>query len=110
MNGALTLGENIADLGGLKLGYAAFTRSSKGAAPSAKPERLTPEQTFFVGYAQAWCGKYRPELLRVVTASNPHSPPVWRVNGPVSNLKSFQAAFACKAGDKMVAAHPCEVW
>ena len=110
VNGALTLGENIADLGGLKLGYAAFTRSSKGAAPSAKPERLTPEQTFFVGYAQAWCGKYRPELLRVVTASNPHSPPVWRVNGPVSNLKSFQEAFACKAGDKMVAAHPCEVW
>jgi endothelin-converting enzyme/putative endopeptidase len=104
------LGENVADLGGLKLGYAAFERYLKDHPAAVQGERLTPKQAFFVGYAQAWCAKVRPEqeLQRVTT--DPHAPPYWRVNGPMSNLKAFQETFQCKAGDKMVSAHPCEVW
>ena len=79
---------------------------------SAAPSRFTPEQQFFLGHAQAWCTNIRPELARQLVTVDPHAPPKYRVNGPLSNLPQFQQAFGCKAGDRMVAApqNRCEVW
>jgi endothelin-converting enzyme/putative endopeptidase len=112
VNGELTLGENTADLGGLKLAFAALQewQKSKPAAPSATG--LTPAQQFFLGYGQSWCSKFRVEAARVRAATDPHSPPFLRVNNPLSNLPAFAEAFGCHEGDKMVrpAAARCEVW
>ena len=82
-----TLGENIGDLGGLRLAFAAFRRA-EAARPATPPglAGFTPEQQFFVSYAQAWCSNYRPEALRLLVQTNSHSPPQFRVNGPLSNL------------------------
>jgi putative endopeptidase len=114
IKGKLTLGENIADLGGLKLSYAALERDQASApsVPTAAQGAFTPSQQFFVGFAQAWCANYRPEALRLLVATNPHSPPKYRVNGPLSNLPEFAAAFQCKEGSPMVrpAAVRCEIW
>jgi putative endopeptidase len=111
IKGKLTLGENIADLGGVKLAHAAFARAGK--EPST-PEiaGLSAEQQFFVGFAQSWCANYRPEALRLLVATNPHSPPRFRVNGPLSNLAEFGRAFQCKEGAAMIRgpAERCEVW
>jgi endothelin-converting enzyme/putative endopeptidase len=108
LNGKLTEGENLADVGGLKLAHAAWV-SARGGAPR-KMGKFTDEQLFFIGNAQAWCDKRRPELARVRAATDPHSPPEFRINGPMSNLPDFAAAFSCKAGDKMVRAAQCSVW
>ncbi len=111
LNGALTLGENIADLGGIKMAYGAMTDwySKKGGDDGYRYDR--PQQ-FFLGMAQAWCTKYREEnaLLRVKT--DPHSPPNWRVNGPMGNLDAFSKAFQCTEQSKMVrkGAERCVVW
>lgn len=107
VNGKLTLGENIADLGGVKLAYAAM--ESKKDAPKASSE-FSPEQQFFLGFAQGWCGKLRDETLRVQVATNPHAPQHLRVNNPLSNLPEFAQAFSCKPGSKMVRKDRCEVW
>jgi putative endopeptidase len=107
VNGKLTLGENIADLGGLKLAYAAYKSAHKDAQSI---NGFTPDQQFFLGYAQAWCHNARPQYRAMLTKVDPHSPPMWRVNGPVSNLPEFAAAFQCKTGSKMVKADRCEVW
>jgi endothelin-converting enzyme/putative endopeptidase len=113
VNGKLTLGENIADLGGLKLSYTAFkaTLAAKGG-PKDATGRFTPEQQFFLGYAQAWCGNMRNEMMRLLVTTNAHAPPRFRVVGPLSNLPEFAQAFACKEGSAMVrpAAKRCEVW
>jgi len=110
IKGKLTLGENIADLGGVKLSYAAFQRGEQ-AKPATPPlGGFTPEQQFFVGYAQAWCSNYRPEALRLLLATNPHSPPKYRVLGPLSNTPAFAAAFQCKEGSAMVRPQRCEIW
>jgi endothelin-converting enzyme/putative endopeptidase len=111
IKGKLTLGENIADLGGLKLSFAALQRAVS-AAPIAASGGFTPAQQFFVGFAQAWCANYRPEALRLLVATNPHSPPKYRVNGPLSNLPEFAGAFQCKEGSAMVRppAKRCEIW
>ena len=109
INGKLTTGENIADLGGIKLAYRAFQALHKGAG--GKPAKgYTDEQLFFLGTAQAWCGKRRPELERQRLITDPHSSPKFRVNGPLSNLPEFAAAFQCKPGSKMVRADACVVW
>ena len=108
VNGKLTLGENIADLGGLKLAYKAMKTKNANATP-AKGE-LTAEQEYFVGFAQGWCGKLRDEALRHQVATNPHSPPSFRVNGPISNTPEFAQAFGCKPDAKMVRKDRCEVW
>jgi len=110
IKGKLTLGENIADLGGVKLSFAALERSDAAAPSSAG--RFNREQQFFVGFAQAWCANYRPEALRLLVATNPHSPPKFRVNGPLSNVAAFARAFQCKEGSPMVrsAKDRCEVW
>ena len=111
VNGALTLGENVADLGGLKLAFAAMQAYAKMHPDrAAAPSRFTPEQQFFLGHAQAWCTGIRPQESRRLATIDPHAPAKDRVNGPLSNLPQFQQAFACKAGDKMVAQNRCEVW
>lgn len=109
VNGKLTLGENIADLGGVKLSYRAM-KAQLAAKPTPKAGGRTPEQEFFLGFAQGWCGKLRDEALRHLVATNPHSPPNLRVNGPLSNLPEFAEAFSCKPDAKMVKKDRCEVW
>jgi putative endopeptidase len=113
LNGKLTLGENIADLGGLKLAHAAMQAArEKSGGPGPSVAGFTPEQQFFLGYAQAWCSKYRDEELRRRAVIDPHSPAKQRVNGPLSNLPSFASAFQCAEGRPMVrpAGKRCEVW
>jgi predicted metalloendopeptidase len=110
VNGKLTLGENIADLGGLRLALAAYRASRQGQLPEAPVHGFAPEQQFFLAAAQVWCAKYRPQAMRLLVQTNPHSPPQWRVNGPLSNLPEFAEAFQCRAGDPMVRAERCEVW
>ncbi|MFO0663758.1 MAG: M13 family metallopeptidase [Polyangiaceae bacterium] len=117
VNGKLTLGENIADLGGVKLSLLALRSKQQGAAaalpvkaPAASSKATSPEQRFFLGFAQGWCSKYRDETMRLLIATNPHAPPQLRVNGPLSNLPEFAAAFSCKSGHKMVRTNRCEVW
>jgi endothelin-converting enzyme/putative endopeptidase len=108
VNGKLTLGENIADLGGLKLAYKAM--KAKNATANAGKGDFTPEQEYFLGFAQGWCGKLRDEALRHLVATNPHSPPNLRVNGPLSNVPEFAQAFSCKPDAKMVRKDRCDVW
>jgi putative endopeptidase len=109
VNGVLTLGENIADLGGVKLAFAALA-AHRAARPEPQMGSVTPEQRFFLGFAQGWCGAYRPEALRHMIATNHHSPPEFRVNGPLSNLPEFHKAFSCGDSAKMVKRDRCEVW
>ncbi len=101
VNGKLTLGENIADLGGLTIAYAALEKALAGQ-PRPKIDGFTPEQRFFLSWAQVWRQRARPEYLRSMVNTNPHSPGVWRVNGPLSNMAEFAQAFGCKPGDAMV--------
>jgi endothelin-converting enzyme/putative endopeptidase len=109
VNGKLTLGENIADLGGVKLAFAAY-RAAAGRAPAVGG--FAPDQQFFLGEAQVWCSATRPEQSRLWAAIDPHAPPEHRVNGPLSNLPEFAAAFECPAGSRMVRPpeQRCEVW
>jgi endothelin-converting enzyme/putative endopeptidase len=112
VKGKLTLGENIADLGGVKLAFASFERAEKEHPSTPTLDGFTREQQFFIGFAQSWCANYRPEALRLLVATNPHSPPKFRVNGPVSNLAEFANAFQCTEASSMVrgSGRRCEVW
>jgi endothelin-converting enzyme/putative endopeptidase len=110
LNGGLTLGENTADLGGLKLAFMALQAYVQAHPGQVAPARYTLEQQFFLGYGQAWCGKARAQEARRRAQVDPHSSPEWRVNGPLSNLVSFQKAFGCKDGQPMVRSPRCEVW
>jgi endothelin-converting enzyme/putative endopeptidase len=109
VNGKLTLGENIADLGGIKLAHRAYVESRKGAA-AAPASGYSDDQLFFLGVAQGWCGKRRDANARQRALTDPHSPPQYRVNGPLSNLPEFAAAFQCKPASKMVRKDGCAVW
>ena len=104
LNGHLTLGENIADIGGLKLALAAL-RQKHGGQLDAKTE-----QDFFVAFAQGWCTNQRPESARLQAQTNPHSTSQWRVNGPVSDNPDFAKAFSCQAGAPMAPQNRCTVW
>jgi endothelin-converting enzyme/putative endopeptidase len=109
INGKLTLGEDVADLGGLILAWKAWKDDTKGE--ELKPiDDLTPDQRFFVGYGQSWCGESRDETKRLRATVDPHSPEKYRTNGVVSNMPEFQEAFHCKAGSPMVNANRCRVW
>jgi len=109
INGKLTLGEDTADLGGLILAYMAWQEDTKGQ--KLEPvEGLTPEQRFFIGYGQSWCGQTRDETKRMRATVDPHSPQKYRTNGVVSNMPEFQEAFHCKAGAPMVNQNRCRVW
>jgi len=112
VNGGLTLGENVADLGGLKISHAALRAWVAEHPEALAGSRYNADQQFFLGYAQSWCSMYRPEMARMRVATDPHSPPYWRVNGPLSNLPAFHEAFGCREGDKMFrpAAERCEIW
>jgi putative endopeptidase len=101
INGTLTQGENIADLGGLKVAYAALERSLQGK-PRQAADGFTPEQQFFLAWARIWAENRRPAYARMVVLIDSHSPGKWRVNGPMSNMPEFAAAFHCQAGNPMV--------
>jgi endothelin-converting enzyme/putative endopeptidase len=109
INGKLTLGEDVADLGGLLLAYMAWKDDTKGQKLDPI-DSLTPEQRFFVGYGQSWCGHVRDESKRLRATVDPHSPEKYRTNGVVSNMPQFQEAFHCKTGQPMVNANRCRVW
>jgi len=101
VNGNLTLGENIADLGGLNIAYDAFQKAVAGK-PDPMTDGMTRDQRFFLGFASAWREKYTPELTKLIIASDPHSPDGVRANGTPSNVDAFAKAFGCKDGDAMV--------
>jgi putative endopeptidase len=109
INGKLTLGEDVADLGGLLLAYSAWREETKNE--KLEPiDGLTPEQRFFVGYGQSWCGHVRDEAKRMRATIDPHSPEKYRTNGVVSNMPQFEEAFHCKTGSPMVNENRCRVW
>jgi putative endopeptidase len=112
LNGQLTLGENIADLGGVKLAFFAYRSLRAGAGEVWVADGLSEDQMFFVAAGQAWCTKRREEDERRRLTVDPHSMPKYRVNGSLSNLPEFHQAFKCKAGQKMVPApeQMCKVW
>jgi endothelin-converting enzyme/putative endopeptidase len=111
INGPLTSGEDIADLGGELLAWMAWQGQTK-ARKLAEQDGLTPEQRFFVGFAQWACSNQTPEQLRLNAVTNPHSPPRYRINGVVSNMPQFVEAFQCKAGKALVRPEKelCKVW
>jgi predicted metalloendopeptidase len=98
--GERTQGENIADLGGLKIAFAALEKDLEGK-PRDKIDGFTPEQRFFLSFASVWRGSIRPEALRLRVKTDPHSPGEFRVNGPLSNLDEFAAAFDVPEGAPM---------
>jgi predicted metalloendopeptidase len=100
VDGQLTLGENIGDLGGLSIAFKAY-RISLGGKPSTTIDGLTGEQRVFMGWTQAWREKYRDEYLRVIVTSNEHAPSLYRGSNPLTNIDAFDDAFGVKPGDKM---------
>lgn len=108
LNGRLTLGENTADNGGVRVALMALTESLKGRKD--KVDGFTPEQRFFLGFGQVFCENVAPEQLRMRALTDPHSPGRFRVNGTVQNMPEFQKAFSCKRGQPMVSANACRVW
>jgi putative endopeptidase len=113
INGKLTLGENTADNGGIRLAYLAFLADAqrKGIDLNAKDKYgYTPIQEFFIAYGQNWCGEERPEMLRLQVQTNPHSPQEFRVNGVVQNMPEMGKAFGCKPGEPMMPVNSCRVW
>jgi endothelin-converting enzyme/putative endopeptidase len=109
VNGKLTLGENTADNGGVRLALAAYLATA-AARPNQTLDGFTPEQRFFIGYAQVWCENARPEAVRLRVQTNPHSPGRFRTNGVLSNTPEFAKAFSCKPDAPMVRANACRVW
>ena len=102
VNGKLTLGENLADYGGLLTAYDAMERALNRTGKRKIIDGYTPEQRFFIAYAQTWREHTRPQSLLARAATDPHAPAEWRTNGPVSNMTAFAQAFDCKPGDPMV--------
>ena len=110
MNGNLTLGENIADLGGLTVAYDALQKSMEDGSRQKEIDGLTPEQRFFLGWAQVWAVKGTDEYIRLRATSDTHAIPRFRVNGPLSNMPQFAKAFGCKQADPMVRKDICMIW
>lgn len=109
INSKLTMGEDVADLGGQLLAYIAWKAANQGK--ELKPvDGFSPDQRFFIGMAQWACGSERPENLRVSALTNPHSPNEYRINGVVANMPQFQEAFSCKLGQPMVREKACKIW
>ena len=109
INSKLTEGEDVADLGGLILAYMAWKADTQGKQLENR-DGFTPDQRFFIGYAQWACENQRPENLRANAITNEHSPGKYRVNGLMVNIPEFQQAFSCKAGQPMVRENRCRVW
>ena len=110
MNGKLTLGENIGDFAGLTISYYAYLKSLEGKPRPANIDGFTPEQRFFLGWAQVWAAKSTPEAERSQVKGDPHALAKWRVNGPMSNMPEFARAWGCKEGDRMVRKDACLIW
>jgi putative endopeptidase len=112
LNGKLTLGENGADNAGIHLAYMALMSALQGGmAEKGKLDGFTPEQRFFLGFAQVWCQNIRPEAARLRAQTDPHSPGEFRVNGVVQNTPEFAKAFGCSAEEPMDAGDKaCRVW
>jgi len=112
LNGKLTLGENIADNGGIKQAFSAYKSYEAKHAGTEKPaiDGMTNDQLLFVAFAQTWCSLATPEIERVLVTVDPHSPPRFRVNGPLSNYSQFAETFQCAAGTPMRPSNACEVW
>jgi len=108
VNGSLTTGENIADLGGVKLAWSAFKTRSGDEPPFV--QGLSDDQLFFVAYGQNWCSLMSPELEKMLVTVDPHSPSRYRVIGPLQNVSAFRDAFSCQAGQPMAPQNRCEVW
>jgi putative endopeptidase len=110
MNGKLTLGENIADLGGLTMVFIAFENSLKGKPKTVGTDGFTPEQRFFLGWAQAWADKSNPQAEAFQAQNDPHAIARFRVNSPMANMPQFAEAFKCKQNQPMVRTDLCEIW
>jgi len=112
LNGKLELGENTADNGGLRLAYLAFLADAKrkGINLNAKQDGYTPLQQFFLAFGQNWCGNLRPERIRLLVQTDPHSINQFRANGVVQNLPAFGEAFGCKVGQPMMPINACHIW
>jgi putative endopeptidase len=102
VNGHLTLGENIADYGGALTAYDALERALERDGRPGLIDGFTPEQRYFIAFAQSFRSHARPESMKLRVTVDPHSPDRWRVNGPLSNMEAFAKAFGCKPGDPMV--------
>ena len=110
INSKLTSGEDVADLGGTLIAYMAWHKATDNTAAPVNIGGYTPEQRFFVGFGQWACENDRPESLRVNALTDPHSPGFARINGIVTNMPQFAAAFQCKVGQPMVKTPACKVW
>jgi endothelin-converting enzyme/putative endopeptidase len=111
LNGKLTLGENTADNGGLRIALMALLAGmNQDAHVPAKLDDYTPEQRLFLGWGQIWCQNQTPQIERMLALTNEHSPGKYRVNGVVGNMPEFQKAWGCKAGQPMVRQNACHVW
>ena len=108
LNGRLTLGENTADNGGVRVALMALHAALHG--DSGTVDGFTPDQRLFLGFAQVFCENRSPEQARLRALTDPHSPGRFRINGTVQNMPEFQKAFSCKAGQPMVSANACRVW
>ena len=111
VRGKLTLGENTADNGGLRIAHMALMKSlADSAKPAEKIDGFTPEQRLFIGWGQIWCQNETDQMARLLAQNNEHSPGKYRANGVVQNMPEFQKAWGCKAGQPMVRENACHVW
>jgi putative endopeptidase len=112
LNGNLTLGENTADNGGLRLAFLALmdTLAKSPEAAEQKIDGYTPEQRYFLAFGQVWCGTIREQTARSFALIDPHSPGRFRVNGSVQNFDEFGKAFQCAKGTPMYPVNSCRVW
>ena len=110
LNGANTVGENIADIGGVKLALTAYRALRASAPDTVVADGYTEDQQFFLAFGQAWCAKMRPDYEKLLATVDVHSPARWRVNGALSATPAFSQAFQCKAGTKMHPVKQCVVW
>ncbi len=112
LNGKLTAGENIADIGGVKIAYRAYHawRGAEKTPPPAQVDGLSDDQLYFLGYGQSWCAKINPQALETMAHTNPHSPPRWRVNGVIVDQPGFAEAYKCAKGTPMNPGKTCSVW
>lgn len=112
LNGKLTLGENTADNGGLRIAYMALldTLAAQGKSIGEKIAGFTESQRYFIGFAQVWCQNQTEQVSRQLALTDPHSPGRWRVNGSVQNFDEFGKAFGCTKGQPMYPANSCRVW
>jgi putative endopeptidase len=110
LNGKLTLGENVADGGGVMLAFRAYREMRKNAAELRVADGFNEDQQFFLAVGQTWCAKQTPEIARMLAQVDPHSPPKFRVNGSLADLPEFAKAFSCGEGTPMHPARACKVW